>query len=303
MGPRTWLNLGLLALVLALATIAYLQPGTQQPPEKPPLAGLKTDRIDRIRVTPRKGTPVHLERGPGSRWRLTAPRAMAADRVKVRALLDLPSVRSRETVTVPEDEAAGFGLAEPELTVEMDGHRFALGGDHPIRYQRYVRVNGTVHLVSKGALSRLGGDWTAYVHRGLLPPGSEPIRLDLPEATLEKGGDGAWVAAEAAGQPGAEAVTATVDAWRHRRAFAIETLTGEPPEGPTVTVTLAGSEDPLTFTAAFSGQELQLVRPGLGLKYRFGKDAADALFYPGKTAGAPSVERGSPGNPGKTEPR
>ena len=282
MGTRAWLNLGLLALVIALGTIAYLQPGREPAPEKPALVELSRSEVDRIRVAPRGGEPVVLERSGGSEWQMTVPRGMPADRLKVRTLLDLLGARSQGTVAIPEGKAGDFGLKEPELVLEMGGHRMALGGDHPIRYQRYIRVDDTVHLVNKGAASRLGSDWTAYAHRGLLPPGSEPVRIALPTMTLQKGEDGTWTAAETDADLEQRALKATVDAWRHRRALGIEALKGDPPKGEQVRVTLSNSEEPLTFVVAARKPELELVRPDLGLTYRLGKGAAPALLEPGK---------------------
>jgi hypothetical protein len=273
---RIWLNILLLAVVAALAALAYLRPGASPgEADRRPLVRPKTTGVDEIRIRPRAGEAIRLRRREGS-WRLVEPRAAPADPARARAVAGLLSAVSRGRVRAADGAGDRFGLAEPDVLVTLAGHTFALGDDHPIKRQRYVRVDGGVHLVATRALRRISGKWTDYVSRRLLPAGAEVTRMELPGLTARKGDDG-WRAREDGPEP--EALARLADAWQHRRAMALEAA--EPGDGgPWVRLHIAGRQEPVAYRIRSRDEQLRLYRPGLGLVYRLGGDAAADLLQP-----------------------
>ncbi|HKJ89296.1 MAG TPA: DUF4340 domain-containing protein, partial [Gammaproteobacteria bacterium] len=192
MTSRAWLNAGLLVVVLVLAGVAYFQPGKQPPPPKPALTDAKPGKVDHISIRGGKKSPdVELAR-QGDHWRLTKPKKLAADSRTVHAYLDLLRAKSQGKLDVADKDLGKYGLDDPDLVVELGGHKIALGDRHPIKRQRYVRVDGEVHLVKLSAVRALNKDWTKIASRRLLPEGARITRLDLPKVTLERSDDGAW---------------------------------------------------------------------------------------------------------------
>lgn len=292
MAARGWLNLALLLLVAALGALAYFQPGKEGSQPEPPVTQADTEGIDRIRLEPRDGATLLLARKEDG-WRLLRPREMAADPARVEGLLGLLSVQSEGTVTVEEGRQEEFGLGSPQWRVEIGEHRLALGGEHPIEPQRYLRVDGQVHLVSNAAVRSIKGDWSAYASRRLVPEGAELARLELPETTLVKKED-RWQARDS-DSIGPERAGRTPRAWANNRAFALEQV-DEPGEGPQAILHIAGQDSPIRYTVRSTDPQLELVRPELGLLYRLPKGKVDTLLHPSRAEeeGTESPEPGQP---------
>lgn len=280
---RTWLNVALLALVVLLAALAYFRPGAgPETPERPALTERRPAGVDRLRVEPRQGPAAVLQRD-GERWRLREPRAMPAEADAVRRALGLLEAESRAEVQRGDQGLAPYGLAEPDAVLEMGGHRFVIGGRHPMKGQRYVLVDDTLHLVEARRVRRLGEAWTDYASRRLLPAQASAARIELPGATLMRGDGGEWRArASAEGQEIAPAAARrTAEAWRHRRARGLEAAEPEgAEEAPVVQIHLEGREEPLRFRVLEGGEQPRLYRPALGLVYRLGAGGLEALVEP-----------------------
>lgn len=277
MRARGWLNLGLLIVVGSLAALAYFRPGKEGEQSLPQVTGTEKAEVDRIRFEPRKGESLTLVRKQGE-WRLSEPRGLPANSGRVASLLGLLSLKSQATVEVEKNRLAELGLKEPEWTAEVGGHRFALGGDHPIKPQRYLRVDQTVHLVSRGAVRSVKSSWSAYASHQLLPAGARLTRLELPEVTLARGKDGGWKASDGASLK-AKAAKETVKAWQERRAFALEAAE-DGKGGPTAVLHLRDREEPVSYRVRSTDPQLELVRPDLGLLYRLPKGLVDTLIHP-----------------------
>ncbi len=296
MGTRSWLNLALLTLVGGLGALAYFQPGKGGSSEtKPPIIQSRPEQIDRVRLLPRKGKEITLVRKQGG-WRMTQPRQLLANSSRVDSILDLLTAKSQGTVEVTKEREERFGLKAPAWVVKIDQHRLALGGDHPIKPQRYLRVDDTVHLVSESAVRSIKSNWPAYASQQLLPSGAQLTRLDLPEVTLTKAPKGQWKAQDSQ-ELKAKTASETADAWLKRRAFALEGIK-EPSKGPTATLHFEGNTEPIRYVVQNTDPQLELARPDLGLLYRLPKDLVDPLLYPRRATKETTHSSGSfPGKP------
>jgi hypothetical protein len=176
MGRRWLLNL-LLMLVLGLLGLEIrhelIRGGLP-----PTLAGIDPAELRRIEVE-REGEPrILLERGPDG-WRLLEPLRVDADAERVErltAILDAPVQRS-----FPEQSAdlAQLGLAPSKLHLRLDSLSLAFGGLDPLTQQRYVSMDGLVHLIEDRFYHLLIAPPIDYVSRSLLPAGQSPAFATL----------------------------------------------------------------------------------------------------------------------------
>jgi hypothetical protein len=143
------INLGLALVAALLALVAWLEPGLDHPGELPPLTTITPGSVSSIRVFQSGKVSMALELTQDG-WRLTAPHAGSADAERVRQLLGILQTPSLRELAVAPERYAAFGLDAPDLVLEVDGLPIAFGGLDPVTSQRYVLVEGTVHLIGDG---------------------------------------------------------------------------------------------------------------------------------------------------------
>lgn len=142
-------NLFLAGLVLALGLVVWLEPGLKREEALPPLTELSPAGARSLRLFKGNDLVMGLELTDQG-WQLAAPVAGVADNERVRELLGLLRTPSMRRFAVPPERHAEFGLAPPELIVEVDGVPIAFGGLDPVTQQRYVLYAGQVHLIGDG---------------------------------------------------------------------------------------------------------------------------------------------------------
>jgi hypothetical protein len=142
-------NLVLAFVALVLGLVAWFEPGLDRPGELPPLTSVTPGAVSSLRVFQSGKVSMALELTADG-WRLTAPHAGPADAERVRQLLGVLQTPSLRQLTVAPERYAAFGLDAPELVLEVDGLPIAFGGLDPVTSQRYVLVEGVVHLIGDG---------------------------------------------------------------------------------------------------------------------------------------------------------
>jgi hypothetical protein len=143
------INLALALVAALLGLLAWLEPGIDRPAELPSLTAIVPGSVHSIRVFQRGKVSMALELTADG-WRLTAPHAGPADAERVRQLLGILQTPSLRHLAVAPERYGAFGLDAPELVLEVDGLPIAFGGLDPVTSQRYVLVEGTVHLIGDG---------------------------------------------------------------------------------------------------------------------------------------------------------
>ena len=280
MNPRTWLNIALGVAVVALAGVAYFQPGQKKPEPDPTLTTVSPTEVAEVTIRPGKGQAVELERSEG-RWRLTVPRELPADKPAAQSLVDLLQAKSRGTVEGADGQAAKYGLKDPDWVIEAAGHTLALGGKHPIERQRFLRVGDTVHRVDSGAVRTIKTDWTAYVSRQLVPRDGKLTDIELPEVTLSKTDEGEWKGNGKATMKPSEA-KAAVRTWRNRRAMGVDAASPPSSGKPTVTLHFA-NRDPIRYVIQREKNRVRLISPQAGVSYSILAGQSQELLAPHKT--------------------
>jgi len=275
MAPRPLINLVLLAVVLALAGLAWMGTGGDGEPAAR-LTDLDPGDVRTLRIERGADASVVLEREDGT-WILREPYGLPADPQRVGRLLRMLGAESHRRLTPPAGKLDEYGLADPLARLRVDGLTLEMGRTEPLRHRRYVRSGSEVHLIEDLWLPVLLGRPESFLDHRLL--GADPritalgIRaLEGPDFRIEQGDRGQWRIEPAEPPVSADRLTAWMDRWRHARA--LEVLPA--PEGQVrgrVSVGLDGADGPVVFEILGEGGRRLLVERAQGLAYRLGADA------------------------------
>lgn len=276
MNTRLLLNLGLLALVIILGLLAYLQPGVKKPPVLPKLTELAVADIDRIRIEDRDGKTIVLARA-GEHWQLVEPVQIPANAFRVESLLRLADEPSQGQLDAKELELSEFGLDAPRIRLYLNDRGFTFGTTEPLNGRRYVHIGDTVHLVTDRYFHLLANGFTEFVNQQLIPPDSRIAEVATPGWRLTRSAEGKWTLNPEKPGLSADALNMLVDNWRHAQAIWIQSYEKSEAKGQ-VTVRLEGVEQPLQFDILAREPEFILARPEIGLQYHLAEDAARSLL-------------------------
>jgi len=279
MNPRSLLNLALALALLLLGALVWHAQRPAPPVEMPRLTTLREADITRIAVRPRDAEATQLERRDGE-WRLATLFDLPADDEHVRSLLALARTRSLARYPADAIDPGEAGLATPALTVRLNDTSLQFGGTEPLHGWRYVRNGDTVHLILDRYSHSLRGGPTSLASPTLLPPGSRLHAIVLPDLQLREE-HGQWRAEGRDIDP--ERLRALAEAWETARALRLERVAGKHHgKSPRTTITLqpVGTAPPVHLTLQREADAVWLVRPDLGLRYRFTRETARHLLQP-----------------------
>lgn len=160
---RLWLNAGLLLLVLALAVLIWLKPGSDDK-QSAQLLDLSLQDVTTIRITPTEvDRPAIRLKKEGDAWFLEEPWQKKAKAEKVAHLLTLLAEES-----ISRYPAAGRNLEQYQLDpglikVSFNDTELTFGMSNPMNYQRYILKDNTIHLVNETVFSALTSDAELWV--------------------------------------------------------------------------------------------------------------------------------------------
>ncbi len=278
MGPRSLLNLGLVALLVALLLVAYFRPGLEPVPAAQPL----TTHPD-----PASVTRLHIERPnresltfskDGDLWYLAmAGRRLPAADFQVRALLRLLGATSVRSYPADTLDLAALGLDPPRATIGIDDLSVHLGATEALEQKRYARIGDRVHLINDQYQHLVTADWATFVSGRLLATRGPITRLELPGMTLSYHDDRHWqVEPELAGAS-ADALQGLIDNWQSATALYVQAYTG-PASGEGVTLHTRDSDKPLSLQLVSRTPDLILARPDWGIQYHLSGGVEAGLF-------------------------
>ncbi len=268
-----WTNVLLLAAVAALALFVYLKPESGAPVEYA-LSTLKPETAVSIRIEREGAAPVVLERRQGA-WLLSAPFRARAGEFMVERLLEILTAKSARRWTAAD--LARFDLERPEARLTIDGQAFDYGVVNAVTREQYVLTAGAVYVVHPRYGAALPGTAAELVSRQPLGPGEQPVRIQLPDFTVERR-DGKWTLAPAAEDLSQDDLVRWVDEWRLASALRVEPYAGGRAQGEIKLQLKNGSG--LTLGILNRRPELVLVRPDEQLQYYFGAGSAQRLLSP-----------------------
>lgn len=277
LSKRVLLNLVLLAGVVALAALAWFEPG-QQPPPDARLIELPSKQIHRITIV-RGAETIRLEQEQGVWW-LREPYALRANPQQVKLLLEKLHTEVQASYPAAEANFSQLGFSDPPLVITLnDTLTLTFGDTAPLNYQRYVRRGDTILLLRAVDYYPLNRAPVEFVSLYLLPPDSAITALALPDQQLRQSAGG-WQLAPENPAISADAIQHLLDAWRQARAIDVAPLAQDADQQGEVVITLADEETPLRFLILANDTSLLLGRLDLGLQYSLPKSrAADLLQF------------------------
>jgi hypothetical protein len=269
MRRRLLLNVGLAAIVAALVLVVWLEPGIDRETGPARLTALDADVIGRIEIQRSGHDGIIIERSDGQ-WRLLAPLEAPANEFRIEPLLRIADATTHAHFEAGAGELARYGLDPPRAVLRIDDVEIAFGDTEALDHRRYMRIGNVVHLVEDHYLHRLQTGYASFVSNRLLPEGSRPVRLSLPDFTLAMDAEGRWNTAPEQ-DFSMDALNRIVDAWIHARAIIVDAYDGDAAQG-TISVSLLGRDEPIEFHVIESDVDLILALPEAGLVYHLGSD-------------------------------
>ena len=273
MRGRLWLNLGLALIVVALAAVAWFQPGKTPPPPQIKLTNLDPQTVRRIDFHPPRGAAFALVRD-GEDWFIEQPR-LRAQPFRVETLLELPGVTSAAQFTLADNTDNAFGVDPPQARVRFDDTEIAFGLTNPVGLRRYVRVGDAVHLIDDRFFHHVASTWVAWVDRRVLPEGVTLTALDLPGLRLRREGT-AWQIDPPRAQASADSVTALIEEWQRAYAMDVEEATAVPADAQALRLQWQGGA--LELALVPDGEEWLFYRRDAPVRYRFSANQGKRLL-------------------------
>ena len=269
MKSRLLLNVGLLAIVVVLAALAFFEPGKKKP-ENTPLAAVDENTLNAI--TLKNQDTIVFEKKDGH-WRLAAPFAAPANEVRVKQLIGIAQSPVEVEYPVQGENLAKFELDKPKATLTLGTKTLVFGGSDPINMRRYVRVGDKLDLVNDDFSHHLSAPATDWVDKKLLPEDAKLKEITIPGLKVILGSDGKWTKEPADSQA---IPTELAAAWTTARAIDVQRLE-KPGQGDTIRLVPAEG-NPVEFVIVQKEPDLILARPDLGLQYELTDEIARSLL-------------------------
>jgi hypothetical protein len=275
---RVWLNAGLGLVVVGLGAAVWF--GDKKDAPKAPLTALAPSAVTAISIEHPNSPAIKLEKQDGS-WKLVAPVKADTDQFEVAALVNLADTSRQAELTDGGLDYKSLGLDPAAFRITLNDHTLDFGGDEPIKYRRYVRVDGgTVALIENPSSAAVDKDYSDLVSKSVVPPGLEITRIAVPGLTIEKDVSGQWRSPE---YPDAKAtdLQSVIDAWKNAKSMwngaDPKEASDDGSKGDAIKLALAdGSE--VDYLIVSRDPQFLLSRPDLGIRYTIAKTETDKLL-------------------------
>jgi hypothetical protein len=275
MKARLLLNLGLAALVIALALLVWLKPKTSAAPAFR-LTTLSAKETQRIAIDKPGQPPLALHKTPAG-WRLDAPFSARADHHAVERLLEVLDAASSQRF--PAADLGRFQLDQPLLRLTLNEQEFRFGTQNPLTGEIYVATADQVFMVAPRYLAsalRMPADFAA---RSFLAEEDKPDGFDFADLKLTLQGDGKWSVSPPRQDLTPDELNRWRDEWLHASA-----LLAQPYDGTAALATFTlHLRDGRKITCKLLRREPEwvLLREDEQLQYHFPADLGKRLLRPG----------------------
>jgi hypothetical protein len=292
MKKRWLLNLGLLALVVGLATFLHLRPQQGSvAASKFEVSQIKLADLVAIKVDFPAQAPVSFERVDGL-WRMTAPHKTRADQESVNRIAAVVAASSKEKF--PATDLAKYGLDNPPVKLTLTGkqanYEFLFGTYNPVTEEQYILYNEAVYLVSGNYSEAARNQPIEMIDKAPLAPSEAKMVAGFDFSRLEQWADarmnldfsaGKWETNVAKAKITQNEMNEWVDiSWKQGRASAVELYTPNRKEThPSFEVKLKDGKK-VHFDKISEAPELLLGRPDEGILYHFPNDVGFNMLNP-----------------------
>jgi hypothetical protein len=272
MRNRRWLNVALLAAVVALALLAYFKPHKSEPEHQ--LSTLKAADAKSIRIEIAGAAPIVLERA-ATEWRLSAPLAARADSFQAQRLLEILDATSKDRF--PATGLARFDLTDPYARITINHQTFGFGAVNPMSREQYVLTQDGIYLIPLRYGAALTKDALQLASKQLFAAEEAPVAFEFKEFGLAQQ-DGKWRLTPSAADLSQDDLNRWVDEWRLATALAVLPMSDRKPLA-SIKVKLKSGGD-ISLAVVQREPELRLARSDQQFEYQFTADAAKRLLAP-----------------------
>lgn len=277
MRARLLLNLVLFAAVAGLGLFFYFKPKSASPPEFA-LSQLQAHDVKRVEIE-RQNSALTLERR-AENWHIVAPFQSRADPIKVQAILDIVSARSKQRL--PAQDLARFDLDTPAARVTIDGRQFSYGTVNALTSEQYVATGDGVYLVPLRYGSSIPAQLNELAGRQVLSDDEVPVRFELPDLTVAQQ-EGRWIT-----QPESNLTQDEINQWvqEWRMALASRSEPDAKAKGRQDIRIALKSGNTVTLKILQNEPELIVTRTDEDMRYYFPQGTGKRLLKPGKQSRA-----------------
>lgn len=270
----TWLNVALLVVVAALATIVAFKPRDDAPPSER-ISSVRADRVRDIRLERKGDLPIHLERRTTG-WHITAPLAARADPFQVERLLAVLDAQAIQRL--PARDLARYGLDDPLTRIVFDGTEIRYGSINAVTREQYLLSGNAVQVVAARYGALIPANLTQLLRKALFDAGEAPVRLEFSNFTVSEDGKGWRIEPPLRETPSQDDLNRWIDDWRQASALRVEPYAGD---GATDTMRVAfRSGKVLALDVIQKQPELILGRADQKLRYYFAAPVSARLLSP-----------------------
>ena len=272
MDKRTWINVGLLAFIIALSA-AFLIPEDNTEAELPLLSNIGPKDIVRIEVL-RKGLDDFIFNKDGEAWYMITPQQFLANNSRINAILRLLKTESYGQLNSDEVELARFELADPVITLKLNDHVFQFGNTDAIDQRRYVLFDKTIHLINDFLYQQLTTNAAFFADTKVLPAGFSIKTIEFPKNKIELQ-DNQWQL-QSLMDIKPDQLKQIVSNWENVNAISVGSY--NKPEIESHIVVTSMNDSFVVFDIVSTEPHLILGRKDLGIKYHLGSDETDKLL-------------------------
>jgi hypothetical protein len=279
MNAKVFLNLGLIAALLALSLFMYYKAAHDVTPEMR-ITALKRDDVSRIVIEPRGAAPIKLEKRDGA-WRLVAPLSASAEMTQVDRLVDIVNANAKQKLANPD--RAQLDLVTPPVRVTLNDQVVAFGRVNDITYEQYVEIGGNVYVVPPLYGYGIPTDVTKLLGRRLLDSNETPVAFDFGRYKIVRDEKGTWTATGDFPVPKEAPLSQDdfnrwADEWRHTSALSVAPdKAGRSPEQ--VVVKFKDGKSVIMHILQRE-PDFQLVREDSAMRFHFGAEVGRRLTDP-----------------------
>lgn len=275
---RRWLlNIGLLALIGALAWVLVYRSGQEKQVSAPPLTTLSANSVAHIRIE-RPGQPAIVLEKAGSDWKITAPLQARANLFNVENLMRVLSAPGETRIPAVATELAKFGLEQPQSRVWFENDEIAFGALHPLNNQVYVLYKNEVVLIPGYHLAGATYPYNNYIDSRLFGEDRKFTSLKLPNFTLTLK-DGIWQRHPPDKQLTSDQINDFASEWQNARALSVDKYSGkEALDEIETTSTRDGKDEKLQLGILAYKPDFVLHRQDENLEYHFTEETGKHLL-------------------------
>jgi len=283
---KRWLvNLVLLLLVAGLAVFVLTRPKLAEVKAKEyPVAAFDPAAVTKLSIQSGAKKPVEFEKKNG-RWFMLAPFQGRADSLSIGRILSIANAVSPEKL--PLDDAAKFGLDNPQVRVKMDDKIFDFGMYNPVGGEQFVAHGGSAYTVASSFSEFATTQPLELLDKHPFERSETIVGFDLgaleqwelSKLKVDLQDDGKWKVSAAAAKPNQNEMNEWFTLWENLVATSVEPYTPDRAPHPFILVKLKSGKT-VKLIKMQESPELLLVREDEHMQYHFPQDVGFTILNP-----------------------